>query len=86
MLLLEHYQLPIKKLDAVVVGASNIVGRPMTLELLLAGCTVTTCHKFTRDLATHIKNADLLVSAVGKIGIINSEWIKPGAIVIRCWF
>lgn len=86
MLLLEHYQLSIKKLDAVVVGASNIVGRPMSLELLLAGCTVTTCHKFTQDLSTHIKNADLLIAAVGKIGVINSEWIKPGAIVIDVGF
>ncbi len=86
MLLLEHYQLHVKKLDAVVVGASNIVGRPMSLELLLAGCTVTTCHKFTHDLSTHIKNADLLVAAVGKTGVINSEWIKPGAIVIDVGF
>lgn len=86
MLLLEHYQLPIKKLDAVVVGASNIVGRPMSLELLLAGCTVTTCHRFTRDLSIHVKNAEILVAAVGKIDVINSEWIKPGAIVIDVGF
>ncbi|ARD45168.1 bifunctional methylenetetrahydrofolate dehydrogenase/methenyltetrahydrofolate cyclohydrolase FolD [Colwellia sp. PAMC 21821] len=69
-------------LEAVVVGASNIVGRPMTLELLLAGCTVTTTHRFTKDLETKIRNADLLVVAVGKPEFIPGEWIKKGAIVI----
>lgn len=67
---------------AVVVGASNIVGRPMTLELLLAGATTTTCHRFTRDLAGHVARADIVVAAVGKPGIIHGEWIKDGAIVI----
>jgi methylenetetrahydrofolate dehydrogenase (NADP+)/methenyltetrahydrofolate cyclohydrolase len=67
---------------AVVVGASNIVGRPMALELLLAGCTVTVCHRFTHDLETYVKQADVLVAAVGKTNLIRSEWIKPGAIVI----
>ena len=69
-------------LEAVVVGASNIVGRPMTLELLLAGCTVTTTHRFTKNLETKIRNADLLVVAVGKPEFIPGEWIKTGAIVI----
>jgi methylenetetrahydrofolate dehydrogenase (NADP+) / methenyltetrahydrofolate cyclohydrolase len=69
-------------LDAVVVGVSNHVGRPMALELLLAGCTVTSCHRHTKDLAGHIKNADLVVSAAGKAGLVKGEWIKPGAIVI----
>jgi methylenetetrahydrofolate dehydrogenase (NADP+)/methenyltetrahydrofolate cyclohydrolase len=69
-------------LDAVVVGASNIVGRPMALELLLAGCTVTVTHRFTKDLAAHVAHADLLVVAVGKPGLVKGEWIKPGAIVI----
>ncbi|MBI3570629.1 MAG: bifunctional methylenetetrahydrofolate dehydrogenase/methenyltetrahydrofolate cyclohydrolase FolD [Gammaproteobacteria bacterium] len=73
---------PLEGKDAVVVGASNIVGRPMTLELLLAGCTATTCHRFTHDLATHVARADLVVVAVGKPGFIRGEWIKPGAIVI----
>ncbi|MGB3726928.1 MAG: bifunctional methylenetetrahydrofolate dehydrogenase/methenyltetrahydrofolate cyclohydrolase FolD [Glaciecola sp.] len=73
---------PMKGLDAVIVGASNIVGRPMGLELLLAGCTVTTCHKFTKDLRTHVQRADLLVVAVGKPHFIPGEWVKPGAIVI----
>ena len=67
---------------AVIVGASNIVGRPMHLELLLAGATVTTCHRFTKDLADHVARADILVVAVGKPGIVKGEWIKPGAIVI----
>ncbi len=69
-------------LDAVVVGASNIVGRPMTLELLLAGCTTTTCHRFTKDLKDEVSRADHLVVAVGKPGFIPGSWIKPGAIVI----
>ncbi len=73
---------PLEGKDAVVVGASNIVGRPMSLELLLAGCTVTTCHRFTRDLAAHVARAELLVVAVGKPGFIKGEWIRPGAIVI----
>lgn len=69
-------------LEALVVGASNIVGRPMTLELLLAGCTVTTTHRFTKDLEGKVRNADLIVVAVGKAGFIPGEWIKAGAIVI----
>jgi methylenetetrahydrofolate dehydrogenase (NADP+)/methenyltetrahydrofolate cyclohydrolase len=68
--------------DAVVVGASNHVGRPMSLELLLAGATVTTCHRFTKDLEAQVRRADLLVVAVGKPGIVKGEWIKPGAIVV----
>ncbi|WP_028117512.1 bifunctional methylenetetrahydrofolate dehydrogenase/methenyltetrahydrofolate cyclohydrolase FolD [Ferrimonas senticii] len=69
-------------LHAVIVGASNIVGRPMGLETLLAGCTTTTCHRFTKDLQYHVGQADLLIVAVGKPGFIPGEWIKPGAIVI----
>jgi len=80
--MLETLNLDLKGLNAVVVGASNIVGRPMSLELLLAGCTVTTCHRFTRDLAGIVAGADLLVVAVGKPGFIKGEWIRPGAIVI----
>ena len=68
--------------EAVVVGASNIVGRPMSLELLLAGCTVTTCHRYTRDLPGHVARADVLVVAVGKPGMIKGDWVKPGAMVI----
>lgn len=67
---------------AVVVGASNIVGRPMALELLLAGCTVTVTHRFTKDLAGHVAQADIVVAAAGKTGLVKGEWIKPGAIVI----
>lgn len=82
MQLLAHTGVHLHGLDAVVVGASNIVGRPMGLELLLAGCTVTICHRMTRDLAGHIARADILVVAIGNAGIVQSEWIKPGAIVI----
>lgn len=67
---------------AVVVGASNIVGRPMALELLLAGCTTTVTHRFTRNLADHVRQADIVVVAVGKPGLVKGEWIKEGAIVI----
>lgn len=67
---------------AVIVGASNIVGRPMALELLLAGCTVTVTHRFTEDLASHIRQADILVVAVGKPKFIKGEWIKEGAVAV----
>lgn len=67
---------------AVIVGASNIVGRPMALELLLGGCTVTVTHRFTQDLESHVRQADILVVAVGKPHFISGEWIKEGAIVI----
>ena len=67
---------------AVIVGASNIVGRPMALELLLAGCTVTVTHRFTEDLASHIRQADILVVAVGKPKFSKGEWIKEGAVVV----
>ncbi|MCF6338914.1 MAG: bifunctional methylenetetrahydrofolate dehydrogenase/methenyltetrahydrofolate cyclohydrolase FolD [Gammaproteobacteria bacterium] len=80
--LLEKTGQDIRGMDAVVVGASNIVGRPTSLELLLAGCTVTTCHRFTKDIEAHVRRADLVVVAVGKPGIVKGEWIKPGAIVI----
>ena len=82
MTLLERSGIAARGLDALIVGASNHVGRPMGLELLLAGATVTTCHRFTKDLASHVAKADLLVVAVGKPGIIKGEWIKPGAVVI----
>ncbi|MGA9992136.1 MAG: bifunctional methylenetetrahydrofolate dehydrogenase/methenyltetrahydrofolate cyclohydrolase FolD [Thiobacillaceae bacterium] len=72
----------LKGKQALVVGASNHVGRPMGLELLLAGCTVTTCHRFTRDLKAEVERADIVVVAVGKPGLVKGEWVKPGATVI----
>ena len=69
-------------LKAVIVGASNIVGRPMMLELLLAGCTVTICHRFTKNIASEVASADLLIVAVGRVEFIKGSWIKKGAIVI----
>ncbi|MEN4806029.1 bifunctional methylenetetrahydrofolate dehydrogenase/methenyltetrahydrofolate cyclohydrolase FolD [Pantoea agglomerans] len=80
--LLERYNIDTYGLNAVVVGASNIVGRPMSMELLLAGCTTTVTHRFTKDLRHHVEHADLLIVAVGKPGFIPGDWIKPGAIVI----
>ena len=82
MTLLEHTDKDIRGMEAVIVGASNIVGRPMGLELLLAGCTVTTCHRFTKDLEAHVRRADLVIVAVGKPNFIPGDWIKKGAIVI----
>ncbi|AOV17352.1 bifunctional methylenetetrahydrofolate dehydrogenase/methenyltetrahydrofolate cyclohydrolase [Acidihalobacter aeolianus] len=67
---------------ATIVGASNIVGRPMALELLLAGATVTVCHRFTNNLEEHVRAADILVVAVGKPGLVPGEWVKPGATVL----
>ncbi|KJV27307.1 bifunctional methylenetetrahydrofolate dehydrogenase/methenyltetrahydrofolate cyclohydrolase FolD [Pantoea sp. SM3] len=80
--LLERYNIDTYGLNAVVVGASNIVGRPMSMELLLAGCTTTVTHRFTKDLRHYVEHADLLVVAVGKPGFIPGDWIKPGAVVI----
>ncbi|MEI7917561.1 MAG: bifunctional methylenetetrahydrofolate dehydrogenase/methenyltetrahydrofolate cyclohydrolase FolD [Methylophilaceae bacterium] len=80
--MLNSVNIELKGLDAVVVGVSNHVGRPMALELLLAGCTVTSCHRHTKDLQSNIARADLVVAAAGKAGLIKGEWIKPGAIVV----
>ncbi len=68
--------------DAVIVGQSNIVGRPMALELLLASSTVTVCHSKTADLASHVGRAELLVVATGKAGLIPGHWVRPGSIVV----
>lgn len=82
MILLHHIHQKYKGKHAVIVGASNIVGRPMALELLIAGSTVTVCHRFTHDLQYYIQQADILVSAVGKTGLIKGVWIKEGSTVI----
>ncbi|HVC02201.1 MAG TPA: bifunctional methylenetetrahydrofolate dehydrogenase/methenyltetrahydrofolate cyclohydrolase FolD [Steroidobacteraceae bacterium] len=76
-----EYGMKLRGLRATVVGASNIVGRPMALELLLAGCTVTVCHTGTRDLAAEVERAELVVAAVGRPGMVRGEWIRPGAAV-----
>lgn len=82
MHMLEHYQIPVKRKHAVIVGASNIVGRPMALELLLAGATTTICHKFTDDLKKHIQSADIIVVAVGKMDIVNPDWLLSHQVLI----
>jgi methylenetetrahydrofolate dehydrogenase (NADP+)/methenyltetrahydrofolate cyclohydrolase len=82
MTLLESTGVELKGLDAVIVGASNIVGRPMALELLMAGCTVTVCHSKTRDLQEKLSKADIVVAAVGRPEMIKGEWLKEGVIVI----
>ena len=82
MTLLDNTHVGYHGKHAVIVGASNIVGRPMSLELLLAGCTTTVCHKFTKDLEHQVRQADILVVAVGKPEFIPGSWVKEGAIVI----
>ena len=82
MTLLHSTGVDLYGMHAVVVGASNIVGRPMAMELLLAGCTVTVTHRFTKDLPMHVGQADIIVVAAGKPGLVHGEWVKPGAIVI----
>lgn len=82
MQLLQYYQLSPKGLHAVVVGASNIVGRPMALELLYAQATVTICHSATQSLEEHIRAADILVCATGRLGVIKTEWLQEKQIVI----
>jgi len=80
--LLDSVGTPYKGQHAVIVGASNIVGRPMTMELLLRGATVTICHRFTNNLEKFVGEADILIAAAGKPGLIKGKWIKPGATVI----
>ncbi len=82
MRLLATSGVDLRGLDAVVIGASNHVGRPMALELLLAGCTVTVCHSATRDLPAQVARADVVVAAVGRPEMVRGEWIKPGAMVV----
>ena len=81
ILLAQEYGIALRGLRATVVGASNIVGRPMALELLLAGATVTVCHTGTRDLRSEVERADVVVAAVGKAGFVPGDWIRPGAAV-----
>ena len=82
--LLAYTDRPVRGQSATIVGVSNHVGRPMAMELWIAGCTVTSCHKFTpRDvLERHVREADILVVAVGRPGLVPGEWVKPGAVVI----
>jgi methylenetetrahydrofolate dehydrogenase (NADP+)/methenyltetrahydrofolate cyclohydrolase len=80
--MLEHIGVSPHGLEAVVVGASNVVGRPMALELLLAGATTTVCHTRTRNLESQVARAELLIAAIGRPNLIRGEWIRPGAVVI----
>ena len=82
MTLLARTGVVLRGMHAVVVGASNHVGRPMGLELLLVGCTVTTVHRFSHDVREHVAEGDIVVSATGKAGLIRRDWVKPGAIVV----
>ena len=80
--MLEHEGIDPRGMDAVVIGQSNIVGRPMALELLMKAATVTICHSATRDLPGHVRRADLVVAGIGKPEMVKGDWIKPGAVVI----
>lgn len=80
--LLKHYKIPIAGTHAVVLGRSNIVGKPMALMLLHENATVTICHSHTRDLPAVCRQADLLVAAIGRVGFVTADFIKPGATVI----
>ena len=80
--MLQAANIDLMGLDATIVGVSNHVGRPMALELLLAGCTITSCHRHTKDLEGKVRQADLVVVAAGKAGLVKGGWIKPGAIVV----
>lgn len=82
MTMLARTGVKLEGLDAVIIGQSNIVGRPMALELLMARCTITVCHSRTRELQEKIRSADLLVAAVGRPEFVQGDWLKPGAIVI----
>ena len=84
--LLEHYNIELSGKQAVVVGRSPILGKPMAMMLLNANCTVTICHSRTEDLAAHIKRADIVVGAVGVPELIKADWIKPGAVVVDAGF
>ena len=80
--MLEHIGVSVKGLHCVIVGASNIVGRPMSLELLLMGATTTVTHRFTRDLEQHVRSADVLIVAAGKPGLVPGHWVREGATVV----
>jgi methylenetetrahydrofolate dehydrogenase (NADP+) / methenyltetrahydrofolate cyclohydrolase len=83
MTMLQRSSIPeLKGMEAVIVGASNIVGKPMAMELLMMNSTVTVCHIFTKDIVPHLKRADLVIAAAGVPHLIKGEWIKPGAVVI----
>ena len=82
MTMLERTGQKLEGLDAVIIGQSNIVGRPMALELLAARCTITVCHSRTKDLEEKARNADILVAAVGRPQFVPGDWVKEGAIVI----
>ena len=80
--MLDHIGVSVKGRHCVVVGASNIVGRPMSLELLLMGATTTVTHRFTRDLEAHVRAAEVLIVAAGKPGLVPGEWVREGAVVV----
>lgn len=86
MRLLNHYDIPLEGKHAVVVGRSAILGKPMAMMLLAANCTVTVCHSRTQNLPNHVRQADIIIGAVGKPEFIKADWIKDGAVVVDAGF
>ena len=82
MVMLEEYGSELEGKEAVVVGRSELAGKPMAMLLLASNATVTVCHSRTRDLAEHTRRADVLVAAIGKPGMITPDYVKPGAVVV----
>jgi methylenetetrahydrofolate dehydrogenase (NADP+)/methenyltetrahydrofolate cyclohydrolase len=82
MRMLDHVGVSVKGAHCVIVGASNIVGRPLSLELLLMGATVTVTHRFTHELARHVRDAEIQIAAAGNPGLVRGEWIRPGSVVV----
>lgn len=86
MRLIRHYKIPTERRHAVVIGRSVILGKPMAMLLLDANATVTICHSRTANLADHVRNADIVVAAVGKPNFVQGDWIKPGAVILDAGF
>lgn len=82
MTLLKHYEIPMKGKHAVILGRSPILGKPMAAMVLNEDCTVTICHSRTQDLPSHVKQADILIAAVGKPAFVQESWIKPGSVIV----
>lgn len=82
MTLLNHYEINAEGKEVVIIGASNIVGRPMALEMLMVGATVTVCHRFTREIESHVRRADILISATGVSDLVSCSWLNKKQVVV----
>ena len=82
MTLLKHYEIPLKGKHAVILGRSPILGKPMAAMLLNEDCTITVCHSRSNDVQSHVRQADIIVAAVGKPSFVQASWIKPGSVIV----